>query len=84
MNRALPGQSVFLCGFKTEVEVGSALYTVSDSAEARHIVKMREQRSAAHTAAQKANFVSKKVTRLTRMDKRALYSGDTSILVALL
>ena len=42
MNRALPGQSVFLCGFKSEVEVGSALYTVSDSAEARHIVKMRE------------------------------------------
>ena len=32
MHRALPvGQSVFLCDFKSVVEVDRALYTVSDS-----------------------------------------------------
>ena len=31
-----------------------------------------------------SNFVSKKVGRLTKREKKAVYSGDTSIITALL
>ena len=30
VKQALPGESVFVCGFKSEVDMGSALYTVKD------------------------------------------------------
>lgn len=84
VKQALPGESVFVCGFKSEVDIGSALYTLNDQNEAKHIVRARIQREQEMASVKKNNFVSKKVGRFTRREKRALYSGDTSILVALL
>ena len=48
MHRYLPDQSVFLLGFKLEVEMSDVVHTVADRVYTRHSVKMREQRSASH------------------------------------
>ena len=47
-------------------------------------MRARIQREQEAASAKKNNFVSKKVGKFTRREKRALYSGDRSIIVALL
>ncbi len=84
VKQALPGESVFVNGFRAEVDIGSAFYTVKDPNEAKHIVRSRVQRACESTAMSRNNFVSKKIARLTRREKKSLYAGDTSVLLALL
>ena len=80
IKEATPGTAVHVSGFKSLPEVGHPMYVVRDKHEADFIISHVKQKREEKENIEKGVDFDKKMGKLTRLERRILYSGDQSIL----
>jgi hypothetical protein len=70
-----------VAGFSDYPDVGVPMYVVNNPDEARFIIKQRQTRKEQADAKKKSIVnIDKKIDKMTKREKRKLYSGDKSLL----